>query len=171
MGQTLRPYIEWATSTGGTVTLLIFILGCLVSLYPEQIKRFLHEWPFTRKMYRKYRFNVAKHKLQELEYLHDNAYRLNLHVFGALVLLFISAVGISLFLALMTSLTTHSWPNMNSFGAVFFGMLISKSLNLARVFHDLSDLENAKRRFQSQMLKNIDMGGTDGSEAVIFRVP
>ena len=55
---------------------LLFLASVLVSIYPQEIKRFLHEWPKTKATAHQAKRNILTKRLALLKTLHDNSYML-----------------------------------------------------------------------------------------------
>lgn len=75
--QTLK---QWPSNHSVLFTIILFVLAALISVYSQDIKRFLHDWPNTKAKIRGMRQQRLQARLDTLNRLHDNSYQLLLFV-------------------------------------------------------------------------------------------
>jgi hypothetical protein len=75
--QTLKA---WPSTHSVLFTVILFLLAAFISVYSQDIKRFLHDWPNTKEKIRKARERELTARLATLKTLHDDSYQLLLFV-------------------------------------------------------------------------------------------
>jgi hypothetical protein len=130
--------IAWLRLHPLTITLVLFTIGCLVSLYATEIKDFIRHYPKNR--FRSYVVNDAKRRLELLRSLHNNSYSLLLYIASALVegvwFAFYVQIGYSIISASLFHSPSPSW-------SLFIGGLVGTVIKLRLMLRELRDYEHS----------------------------
>jgi len=144
---------HWIENHQIAFTLILTAISILIGLYQQEVRRFLHEWPRTRKAIRIFRVNTAKNQLELLSPINGNAYNLNLWVLGKIVGTAQALLLWNTFFALGTAAATHKLPTGPTFFGVTGGILISEAIQFSRVIWQLHAYEYTSNKLKQKIAK------------------
>lgn len=126
------------------------MLAALISVYSQDIKRFLHEWPNTKEKVRKAREQRLIARLALLNRLHNDTYRLLLFVVWktSRILFDMAVYGMVLFLG---SVYTKVQLKPGMYLGYFIGSLVGLFASLRDVSDSLYDYDESVKKIEAKL--------------------
>lgn len=97
----LHTLTEWLKSHTLLYTFVLFLLSAFLSIYSQEIKRFLHSWPRTAEAARRHTLQNVTYQLALLKTLHNDSYRLLLYFADKFTTLIFEWLGLMIILTVI----------------------------------------------------------------------
>lgn len=151
----------WVTKPEFLVSVLMFVVGTLISVYGPETRRLLalpgERWRRLRQPATKTRIEVVELRIRFAEQIHGNAYELLFFIanaflrfinsfFRSIVYLFVPAVLFEVFSRRWFKAGDILWP-------LFIGSFVGFVGTLSVVFRDLRDFPNSVNRYKAELVK------------------
>jgi hypothetical protein len=137
MGHT-QPLTDWLKDHPFLYPFILFLIGVAVSIYSQNVKRFLHDWPRTKEKKRQVQRNAVTRRLELLKLLHNNSYELIVYLGGRSVLMVYSLMFIGIVIgtakALNLGVQNHKWAAL---AGVLAGILSGEFTGALRELHEI----------------------------------
>jgi hypothetical protein len=140
---------EWLKGHTLLYTFILFLISALFSLYSQDIRRFLHEWPRTKAKALKTRRDAAIRRLELLSLLYNNSYQLLLYFATQFVQMIF---GWLIWAAILTVIALFSKTQVSRgvvFG-VFAGLFIGRLQEIRGVLVQLTRYDRSVATLQQQ---------------------
>jgi hypothetical protein len=144
---------DWTTAHPIAFTLILFVLGIIISIYSAEIKQFLHGW--TKRTWRQFNRRQAEQNLALLRRVHNNSYELQLYVLGSLAHFARQAV-LWNFIALVIVLGFLHQPYTSSVWGIFGGFVIGWATRLEQLIIGLRNFDRNVAALQNEIRKYTD---------------
>jgi len=147
----MHSFAEWLRNHPVASFLIPIAVGLLGNVYSGNLKRFLHQWPRSKRTMRAGARNIAITRLEQLKHLHPgNAYNLLFYF----ALHFIGFVFESL--AWVVLVTIVSWvAHWKVPEGVFFGLVggvfLGRYNTVRKVLWDLNDYDHSVAKLEKQI--------------------
>jgi hypothetical protein len=144
--QTLK---EWPSTHSVLFTIILFLLAALISVYSQDIKRFLHDWTNTKQTIGKMRERNLTARLSLLKTLHNDSYRLLLFVVwkASHILFEMALFGMVLFLV---SVYTKVQLKPSAYLGYFLGSLVGLLASIQGLTASLYKYDESVRQNRSE---------------------
>ena len=137
---------DWLVGHPVTVMLTLFAVGTLVSIYGASIRQFLDVWPL--RTVRAGIRNINSSRLNTIEYLHENTYRLVLFLAMTILGSIRSVIYWYLLLQFICLVFLHK-PTDVPFVGLIIGVGIGTLYNLLDTLNDLLNFKTSSVRLRS----------------------
>jgi hypothetical protein len=131
----LQVSISWLHEHPLVVSLLLFVIGCVVSIYSSEIKQFLREWP-RQKIETRAR-GSADARLRLLKALKDNPYQLLLFTLYQFYDLILTLVWVAFSVSVIYLIIYHKPPTPSIPLGFCGGWCIGKAQTLREIMVQL----------------------------------
>lgn len=144
--------VDWSGRHPTALALILFALGCVISLYSKEIRKFLHTWPRTSNAIDNISYKMMKHDLAEIEALHNNTYNL---VFYALSLFVAGTTRIVVVVGAIYLLNDIAKSPMSTTAVIglSLGMFMGRVGDLRRLVDRLINYEKSSAFIKNEIAK------------------
>lgn len=153
--QTLK---DWLWSHPLLYPFILFVIACAVSVYSQDIKRFLHNWPRTKERSRRFTENDLTKRIVLLMKLHNNSYQLLLFMVYKITNYVFTCILTSI-LVIGIGVITHEKSIRGSIFGVAFGLFVGVCFDLRTTVNQLyrydeavADLQKQRSKLQSEQI-------------------
>lgn len=131
------------------MSIIFFVLSCIVSLYATEIKLFLRNWPKDK--FRKATLNRVKSRLRLLNGIHGNSYELTLWFIWELVDIFIWTAIVNIITFLLSFIIHPS--NVPTFWSTATGVVIGRAFYMKDVLRQLYNYKASVQELLAQVVQ------------------
>jgi hypothetical protein len=140
----------WISGHSIAFTLILFLLGCLVSLFSAEIKQFVRSWP--RRKFGEFDRDFTKRRIALLKSIHKDSYYLNLwFIWNILDLIFWSITWNGLVI-LGTIAIMHKGSEISIWGTMS-GLLVGKAIKMREIVNQLYSFDKSVKELEEHLAK------------------
>jgi hypothetical protein len=150
----LHTITEWLKNHPVLYPFILFVFAAFVSIYSQEIKRFLHHWPKTAEHSRKSAQQFVTRQLALINALHNDSYHLLIYFADRFILLVIEGFVLMLIVFVIgLVIKIHPKQSLIIWGSLMAGSLIGAVLEVRRVLKQLLNYDQSVTDLQAYLTK------------------
>jgi|HubBroStandDraft_6_1064221.scaffolds.fasta_scaffold223624_2 hypothetical protein len=141
---------DWLNHHQLVLTISFFLISLVVSIYGQDIKRYLHEWPKTKEKVRQAKQRAAIQRVALLNQLHNNSYALLLYFAIQFIRLIFEWLALAIVFSLLIGFHVVTQRAVASFLGLLAGAFFGMCDKVRKLLAQLTNYDESVKELQQR---------------------